>query len=346
MGIVPRTGDTVNIFDALALIEGTGEELHDVDTGGKERPWRQHKADARKLADLYELAREFDASAITAGRLSDLRQCADTLLFARDAQGKKQLAGGNFCHVRFCPMCNWRRSLKLAIQMGQAAALINSERKVRYIFVTLTCRNVPPVRLSGQIDALNKAWGRIFKTRQGLKSPAAARLRSQVLGYMRALEITYNKEAGNYHPHLHALLAVKPTYFMGGKGGGYIKQSSWVTLWQEALGVSYAPSVNVQAVKRDQQHKAIAEVSKYPVKTYDFDKLTKRRAARVLAVMTHATRSRRLLTFGGIIREARQRLKQDIEGDLIHVGDEAQPVFLPVCRVVYRWRDGAGQYIC
>ena len=34
-----------------------------------------------------------------------------------------------------------------------------------------------------------------------------------VLGYLRATEVTYSTEHENYHPHLHVLLFVKSSYF-------------------------------------------------------------------------------------------------------------------------------------
>ena len=47
------------------------------------------------------------------------------------------------------------------------------------------------------------------------------------------------------HPHFHALLLVQSNYFTT----NYIKQNDWVEMWQKALRVDYAPSVNVKAVK-------------------------------------------------------------------------------------------------
>ena len=41
-----------------------------------------------------------------------------------------------------------------------------------------------------------------------------------MLGYMRAIEVTYNQQEDTYHPHIHCIFAVKAGYF---KGNGYIK---------------------------------------------------------------------------------------------------------------------------
>ena len=34
-----------------------------------------------------------------------------------------------------------------------------------------------------------------------------------MLGYMRAVEVTYNQQEDTYHPHIHCIFAVKAQYF-------------------------------------------------------------------------------------------------------------------------------------
>ena len=46
-----------------------------------------------------------------------------------------------------------------------------------------------------------------------------------VLGYLRATEVTYSTEHENYHPHLHVLLFVKSSYFTG-NNTNYISQEN------------------------------------------------------------------------------------------------------------------------
>ena len=57
---------------------------------------------------------------------------------------------------------------------------------------------------------------------------------SQVAGFLRTTEVTRGMMATRLmaHPHFHALLLVKPSYF---KGQGYIKQGDWVEMWSKAL---------------------------------------------------------------------------------------------------------------
>ena len=65
------------------------------------------------------------------------------------------------------------------------------------------------------------------------------------------------------HPHFHALLLVKPSYF---KGQGYIKQGDWVEMWSKALRADYLPSVNVKAVKATLTKKDVSNSIKQSAK--------------------------------------------------------------------------------
>ena len=38
-------------------------------------------------------------------------------------------------------------------------------------------------------------------------------MNSVIKGYVRKLEITYNKERDDYNPHFHVLIAVNKSYF-------------------------------------------------------------------------------------------------------------------------------------
>ena len=82
-----------------------------------------------------------------------------------------------------------------------------------------------------------------------------------MIGYIRAMEVTYNQEKDTYHPHIHCIFAVKAQYFTH----GYIKKSEWQYIWGECCKTEYEPIVKVQTIKNSTS-KAVAEVAKYPVK--------------------------------------------------------------------------------
>ena len=318
----------------------TGELLEDVSATGRKRPWKEHKMGSMQLSDLFVRAEKYGLS-LPETRLRDLRGCADVLWFLQDAEGKRRLKSANFCRVRVCPMCNWRRSLKLFSQVSAITDAIIAEKKARFIFVTLTVENVRGEVLRDTIDRLNKAF--TYITAKSRTFAPARKLKENLLGYMKAEEITYNADRDDFHPHIHAILEVRPTYFKN----GYIKQKDWTALWRAALGVDYDPLVDVRNIKGGTA-KAVAEVAKYPVKMDAILKIAdKEKAAKALTQLYAAIFKRRLVTFGGDFREYRRRLQlDDVEnGDLTHVETE-EKTFNAVAQVLFKWRANVGAYIC
>lgn len=294
-----------------------------------------------QLSDLFRVAKKYGQS-ISDSRLRALEECADELWFLQDAEGKRRLKSANFCRVRVCPMCNWRRSLKLFSQVSAVADAILAEKKARFIFVTLTIENVRGEVLRDTIDELNKAF--TYITAKSRTFAPAKKLKENLLGYMKAEEITYNADRDDFHPHIHAILEVRPSYF---RGDAYIKQKDWTALWRSALGVDYDPLVDVRNIKGGTA-KAVAEVAKYPVKMDSILTIAdKDKAAKALTHLYAAIFKRRLVTFGGDFREYRRRLQlDDVEnGDLTHVETEEQ-TFNAVAQVLFKWRVGVGAYIC
>ena len=55
-------------------------------------------------------------------------------------------------------------------------------------------------------------------------------------GYVRKLEITYNKERNDYNPHFHVVIAVNKSYFTD--KDYYISQSEWLENWRQVTGLT------------------------------------------------------------------------------------------------------------
>ena len=334
------------ITENLDIVEvDTGEILTDIGRNGKERPWKSHKEEGLKLDNLFVTAKKLDDSVITDNGLKSLEECGDTLVFVRNEKGEKRLHGANFCRNRLCPMCNWRRSLKMYSQVSQITDKILVTRKSRFIFVTLTVRNPDGEHLTETLDLMNKGFKYITSKSQNFA--LAKKFKESLQGYIKATEITYNSEEDTYHPHIHCIFQVRPSYF---KGTGYIKKSDWVELWQKAMSLDYAPSVYVKTIKEtdNDKTKAVAEVAKYPTKSADLLKIeNEEQAVQALIVLAKTMKGRRLITFGGEFATVKRELKlDDIEnGDLIHAEQESQN-FNPVAKMIYRWRAEVGAYIC
>ena len=132
-------------------------------------------------------------------------------------------------------MCNWRKSLKMFSQVSRISEeLLKEKSATRFLFLTLTVKNVAGERLSETIDVMNKAFKYLFN--EGLSFAPATVVKKNLLGYLRAMEVTYNSKSGEYHPHLHILLAVKPAYF----SRDYVAQSQWREMWRKAMKLDKA----------------------------------------------------------------------------------------------------------
>lgn len=349
--IVAQAAELVNGTKSDRVVTGTGEVLVDVSSSGRVNPWNEHKATALELAGLFEQARRLDRKLITPARIRDLRKCAAWLKFKGDGADRR-LYDTRFCRLRLCPMCNWRRSLKMYLQVMRMQAYLAKEA-LRYLFLTVTLKNpavgtLDEVRerqdgLTQALEALTRGCTALLAGKVPPTAPDGLKgLRGVLRGYMRCMEVTYNSRVDSFHPHAHILLAVKPSYFTR----GYVKQSEWQTLWKWAAGLDYEPVVHICAV--DMTKSTLAEICKYPLKIANLTALSDRgKAVTALINLKHALECRRLVTFGGVFKEARRQLKlDDIEdGDLINVDDK--PVELSgAALVMFRYHILYGAYIC
>lgn len=276
----------------------------------------------------------------------NVARCGTLLEFAHEisqdgsiaANGKLHRA--NFCRDRLCPMCSWRRSYKIFGQVSKIMDVIGKDYK--FLFLTLTVPNVPANLLSSAISDLFKAWDRFNRYKV---------LKSTVLGYFRALEVTRNADTGEYHPHFHVVLAVSKKY---GKTH-YIKRDEWLRLWQRACKNYSITQVDIRTVKPKDFGvgtnfditPAIAEVAKYAVKSAQYiidgdPALTDK----IVSELAPALGARRLAAFGGCFKDVHARLNLDDaeDGDLIHLEDKINPVIAYLIRR-YFWGCGVYEFV-
>lgn len=301
----------------MALFENQVlEPFKDVSKNGKDRKWRKRKLSNIELGDILD-----DLEYKIAERVL---MCAEVLKFQEQADGTNKLYQTYFCKNKLCPICNWRRSMKYAYQAEQVInQAVERYPKGRFLFLTLTVKNVSGKELNKSISEMGRAFNRLMKYKKVDKN---------ILGYLRATEVTYSNERNDYHPHLHVLLFVRPSYF---KGGNYISQEEWTNLWVKAMKLDYTPIVDIQAVKDKNGQglkKAILETAKYPVKPFDIFKdddnnvivLDYHTKKRVVDDMLNGLYRKRQIGFGKLFKDIKKELElDDIEdGDLIQTGEE------------------------
>ena len=329
---IPKDLMNVNI----EIEEGTGEIL-------QEPQFALKKNANEKLAPIIKKSINTEKPIMTERGFLSFMECGDFLLFARKHDNKLKLARANFCKSRICNMCNWRRSLKLFGQVSQVIEAIRAKNiKVRYLFLTLTVKNCKSDKLTETINQLNAGFSRLVNKNNNKTKPT--KIACNLLGYMKAMEITYNVKDDTYHPHIHCILAVRPTYF---NTGNYMKYEDIQALWQKCMNIDYAPQVNVRAIKAgNSTPKAIAELAKYPTKIATVLSVPADRQEEVLYTLATVIKGRRLITFGGLFKDVKSELGlADVEKDnnLVNVGDSDEEGQV-IEYVRFTWR--AGVYVC
>lgn len=304
--------------------------LKDIDSRGRERPWRLHKLNNEKL---YSIVKSAKPPIYNNSQLFNIRECANTLFF-KEVENRLKLTSGFFCQIRLCPLCTWRRSLKLFSQISKIISWINNKNNVKYLFVTLTIKNCVDTELKNTLNKLNAGFKKLVGN--GGKRNTTV-LSENLVGYLKVIEITHNSKDNTYHPHIHCILSVQPSYF---KGKNYLSKQKFSILWGECLNVDYNPSIDIRAIK-DNSPKAIAEIAKYPVKLTPVLNLDN--AEDVIRVMKNTMQNRRLITFGGLFKEAKQALKLvDIETDtnLVNVDEDTNEDIASSETIKYTWCAG------
>lgn len=286
-------------MDIIAQIEGpvkvkildrVPEEWSDLGRREGER-WNKHKAAAVRMADkmrrigLHTRAARMEMC----GNFISGEYCPEC--------GKMHISRTVLCRDRVCPVCNWRLSMKryanmVAIMDGLRTAYPGAA----WQFVTLTAKNCSPETLGATVDEMARAWNSIASRRT---------FKQKIAGWARALEITYNEEKHTVHPHFHMLLmwhegmTPDPEYLIGA--------------WMDTVALSTARAAqDSQIVKpknedSDDISGAILETYKYAVKSSELEQMP----LRYFRQTVDALKGRRLVAFGGIVKEYAQKCELD-----------------------------------
>ena len=272
------------------------------DLSPRDKPWDKHRGNADKVAALYAGSEFQDYS-------SRVTFCAEFLKFGLvpddDESLKLKLRAARFCRVRHCPVCQWRRSLMWKAKAYKVLPkIVEAYPTHRWLFLTLTQKNVPITQLRETLQHMNRSFQRLSQ----LKAWPA-------VGWLRSTEVTRGKD-GSAHPHFHCLLMVRPGYF----GKNYIKQDEWVGMWRKSMRLDYNPILDVQAIKKGSQPmQLVPELLKYCTKESDLV------ADREWFLeLTRQMQKMKCVTTGGVLKEYLQELEQEPE-DLIGEGDKLEP---------------------
>ena len=312
------------------------EKLVDKNKNGKEVDWEGKKLKNLELAESYKR--------LGLKKAYRVEECGTLLSFKKIEEDLKKLFKANFCKDRLCPMCSWRRSMKVFGQVSKVMDRALEDKEYRFLFLTLTVKNCTGEELSKVIDKMFKSLKLFFQRKE---------VKNIVIGYFRGLEVTHNldknsKDYDTYHPHFHIILMVNKSYFK--KTDKYLTQKDWTNLWKDCLKVDYTPIVNIKAFKtasKEQTRKSVCEVAKYTVKDNDYLIEDIEMTDNTVAILNNALKGRRLIAFGKEFRKIHKELNLDDaeKGDLINtdIDDTVRPEIEEVIEN-YKWNFGFKQY--
>ena len=313
------SSDATSAFSVASEADSSNSAPALSDLSSKDKPWDKHRSFADRVEGMYS-GSEFQ-------RYSDrIHYCSELLKFglslADDDTLKLKLRAARFCRVRHCPVCQWRRSLMWKAKAYKVLPkIIEQYPKYRWLFLTLTQKNVPITELKVTLVEMNRAFQRLSQ----LKAWPA-------IGWLRSMEVTKGRD-GKAHPHFHCLLMVPPGYFAG---KNYLKQAEWVVMWRKSMRLDYDPVLDVQAVKQGKQPmELVPELLKYCTKESDL--VGDREWFLELTRQMHKMKA---VTTGGVLKQYLKELEEEPK-DLIGEGDAE---LLSEASLLFGWKRQEKRY--
>ena len=290
----------------------------------KDAKWDEKRSQTQDVEALYQTQDEFSKL------WARMHQCAGNLDFGWDTdkdsgECRLKLVGAKFCHVRHCPVCQWRRSMKNIARFLSALPAIRREYPTyRFLFLTLTVANPKYEDLRSTVKAMNKGWDRLIKRKEW---PAK--------GWIRSTEVTNEKVRKGYaHPHFHVTMMVPSRYF----AADYIKQARWLELWQEAMRDPTITQVDIRSVKPgDDLTEAVRETLKYSMKVTDV-----LQDPDFLFCLTKQLHKTRFIASGGIFKDI---LKDELTDAEMIEGEEETDGEQIEANMRFKYQYGLRKYI-
>lgn len=255
-----------------------------------------------------------------------LKDCSNWLKFSHDGKNYK-LNDVRSCRIRFCPTCQWRKSLKMLANFSRVFPRIREDYPTsKFIFLTLTVKNCPASDLKLTVNHLAQSFRRLTRIKLW---PGQ--------GWIKKLEIT-RSDTGEAHPHLHALVMVPGRYFTA----DYLSHDKWVELWQQCLRVDYKPVIRIEVVKpknevlskegtelqsiNQSQSDALLSAIRYTLK-YEFKADKQQIESEFLSHLIPALRNTRSIEFCGCFRQyLKDKDMDESTCDLIHIDNEQSQI--------------------
>src|SRR5699024_10488169 len=132
------------------------------------------------------------------------------------------------------------------------------------------------------------------------------KINKNLVGFMRATEVTVNNIDNSYNQHMHVLVCVESTYFYNTEN--YVNQKQWIQFWKRAMKLDYDPNVKVQMIRPNNKHKsdiksAINETAIYPVEDIYITTYDEEEKLKCLSDLVERLQCIKLISYGCLLKE-------------------------------------------
>lgn len=140
----------------------------------------------------------------------------------------------NACNDNLCNICNWQKAKKNKVLIANTIMDAVYRHKYKIIFLRLSNTAIDCHGLNNSLKGLQKACNTLLNNRL---------VKKNIKGYIKKLEITYNKDTNKYNPHYHIILIVNKDYFKN----NFINHIIWLNLWRR---YTKNPNANIYVQNR------------------------------------------------------------------------------------------------
>lgn len=226
----------------------------------------------------------------------------------------------NYCKDRFCSICSYIKSFKNKIIIEKILKKLEDKK---LFFLTLTNKNVIGDELEEEVENYTTSFSKLTK-KKGIKE--------NLNGYIRKIEIDYNKERNDYNIHLHSILLMK------NYKKNYIKKEKWLESWREVKKDKNITQIDIKEIKGNNKNitEDIKKISNYISKEnlqqnmYYTDEVSN--------TIYKATKYKKDITYSGEFKE----IKKEIEKDKANLKEENKIISYTLLKF---WNKEENKYI-
>ena len=303
--------------------------LHNVNEYGTEFPWAEYKQKSKYVAKLMkEIVAEKNDTIYTDKIVERVENCSQYLTFAKeDEESPFRLQKAYYCNNRLCYTCNALKARKIYQKVLRLMdnMMWDNPKGIKYMHVSLTVKNVEGKDIRSTFDKMGKAWSSIVdqakRKHKKYKFEGLRKLSENYLGYFRSYEVTYNPNKKTYHPHIHAIFALR-------NDDNEITTAELKEIWKHYMKLDYNPEVEIFMVQEKGAFdicQSVANIAKYMTKGIDVDlrDLIKKDAKALIETIGREMKNLKTITYQGIFKDYNMKLNENEscdDSDLESVG--------------------------